>query len=55
MKKRPLGPARTVRTPENVVRVRGAFIRRPGRSAGQHARELQMKRQKNKVSSLKSN
>ncbi|PSN33916.1 hypothetical protein C0J52_21500 [Blattella germanica] len=42
MKKKPPGPARTVRMPENIDRVMGTLIQSPRRSARQHARELQM-------------
>ncbi|PNF19049.1 hypothetical protein B7P43_G11702 [Cryptotermes secundus] len=45
MKKTPPGPARTVRTPENIARVREALIRSPGRSARRHATELRIRRE----------
>lgn len=43
-KKKPPGPARTARTPENIASVSAAIIRSPHRSARQHARELNMSR-----------
>lgn len=43
-KKKPPGPARTVRTPDNIATVRTALMRSPGRSARRHAQELRMKR-----------
>ncbi|PSN49488.1 hypothetical protein C0J52_12172 [Blattella germanica] len=46
MKKKSPGPARTVRIPENIDRVRGAPIRSPRRSACQYAHEEQMNREK---------
>lgn len=39
---RPLGAPRTVRTAENVERVRQALLRSPARSARQHAAELRI-------------
>ncbi|PNF41811.1 hypothetical protein B7P43_G02047 [Cryptotermes secundus] len=45
MKKTPPGPARTVRTPENIARVREALIRSPRRSARRHATELRAHRE----------
>lgn len=44
MKRKPPGPARTARTPNNIAAVRGALLRSPARSARQHARELQLSR-----------
>lgn len=43
-KKKPPGPARTVRTPDNIATVRTALMRSPGRSARRHAQELRIKR-----------
>ena len=45
VKKKPPGPTKTARTPENVERVRAAVIRSPGCSARKHARELRMSRE----------
>ena len=42
MKTKPPGAPRTVRTPENVERVRTAMLRSPRRSARRHAAELQI-------------
>ena len=42
MKKKPLGPVATSRTPENVERVRKAVARSPTRSARRHAVKLGM-------------
>lgn len=42
MKKNPLGPHRTVRTPENVERVRQAMLRSLERSARRHSAALPM-------------
>ncbi|PSN53337.1 hypothetical protein C0J52_04083 [Blattella germanica] len=46
MKNKPPGPARTVRTPENIDRVRETFTQSPRRSARLHACELQMNRER---------
>ena len=43
--KKPLGPARTTRTPENIARVSEALIRNPRRSARRHASELGLSRE----------
>jgi len=40
MNRRPVGAPRTVRTPENVERVRQAILRSPNRSARRHSIEL---------------
>lgn len=40
MNRRPVGAPRTVRTPENVERVRQAMLRSPNRSARRHSIEL---------------
>lgn len=40
--RRPRGAPRTVRTPENVERVRQAFLRSPTRSARKHAAALRL-------------
>lgn len=40
MNRRPVGAPRTVRTPENVERVRQALVRSPSRSARRHSTEL---------------
>lgn len=45
VKKKPPGPTRTARTPENIERVRAALTRSPSRSARKHARELRMSRE----------
>ena len=45
VKKKPLGPNKTVRTPENIQRVRQGLIRSPGRSARRHAREMRLSRE----------
>lgn len=45
VKKKPPGPTKTARTPENIERVRAALIRSPGRSARKHARELRLSRE----------
>jgi len=45
VKKKPPGPNKTVRTPENTERVRQALIRSPGRSARRHAREMRLSRE----------
>lgn len=45
VKKKPPGPAKTARTPENVNRVREALIRSPTRSARRHACELRLNRE----------
>ena len=45
VKKKPPGPNKTVRTPENIERVRQALIRSPGRSARRHAREIRLSRE----------
>ena len=42
MKKTPPGPQRTVRTPENVERVRQAMLQSPGRSARRHSAALRI-------------
>jgi len=42
VKKKPPGPNKTVRTPENNERVRQALIQSPGRSARRHAREMRL-------------
>ncbi|XP_045468059.1 uncharacterized protein LOC123676290 isoform X4 [Harmonia axyridis] len=45
MAKKPPGATRTVRTPENIERVRTAMITSPGRSARRHAPSLNMGRE----------
>lgn len=45
VKKKPPGPTKTARTPENIDRVRAALIRSPGRSARRHASELRISRE----------
>jgi len=45
MNKKPSGPARTARTPENIARVSEALIRRMRRSARRHASELGLSRE----------
>ncbi|XP_066152055.1 uncharacterized protein [Euwallacea fornicatus] len=42
MKKKPPGPQRTVRTPENIERVRQAIQRSPFRSARKHSTALRI-------------
>ena len=42
VKKKPPGPNKTVRMPENIKRVRQALIRSPGRSAQRHAHEMKL-------------
>lgn len=42
MKKKPPGPQRTVRTPENIEKVRQAMLERPDRSARKHSAALQI-------------
>jgi hypothetical protein len=44
-KKKPSGPARTVKTPENIAIVRAALIRSPSRSARRRAQELNLSRE----------
>ena len=43
--KKPPGPNKTVRTPENIERVRQALIQSPGRSARRHACEMRLSRE----------
>lgn len=45
MKKKPPGPERSARTPENIAAVREAINRSPSRSARQHAHELRINRE----------
>ena len=45
MNKKPLGPTRTARTPENITRVSEALSRSPRRSARRHASELGVNRE----------
>jgi len=45
MNKKPPGPARTARTPENIASVSEALIRSPRRSARRHASELGLSRE----------
>ncbi|PSN36189.1 hypothetical protein C0J52_12913 [Blattella germanica] len=52
MKKKPPGPAPTVRMPESIDRVKRALIRSPRRSARQHACELQMNRETESIQEI---
>jgi transposase len=45
VKKKPPAPNKTVRTPENIERVRQAPIRSPGRSARRHGRKMRLSRE----------
>jgi transposase len=45
VKKKPPGPTKTARTPDNIERVREALTRSPRRSARRHARELNLSRE----------
>ncbi|CAH1111052.1 unnamed protein product [Psylliodes chrysocephalus] len=42
VKKKPPGPTKTARTPDNIERVRAAVTCSPGRSERKHERELRM-------------